>query len=371
MLLLAVVLAACGGPDQSPVATPTATLDPILPPAPTTDALIEAPPFPALTIVPTPTSLAIPTVTPTPSLEVVPVATTTPTATPTLTTSVPTPTMTPSPTPTATATAAPTQTPTATEEAPTPTPTLVVTPAATPSPIAQEDATPTPTTPTPTLTSTPAPTPTPTSTTTPTPTATPRPAGQPGASPTPTLTPTPTPTPRPVQPDWTLGLEIVTKPRHVSGISNLILGVIDLKALGLNTECPESTGCRGPIPPPVPDLDSFRAYLCHPPDDRINCDGLTSVQLLSKSFFSPAEVHRWVLEASYPGSIEITLVWDPEELPDNLSLHIIIDENNQIDMINSFSSFHTLALGGNEQQKKAFLICSQVNGVQVTDPCRK
>ena len=357
MLLLAVVLAACGGPDQSPVATPTATLDPILPPAPTTDALIEAPPFPALTIVPTPTSLAIPTVTPTPSLEVVPVATTTPTATPTLTTSVPTPTMTPSPTPTATATAAPTQTPTATEEAPTPTPTLVVTPAATPSPIAQEDATPTPTTPT--------------STTTPTPTATPRPAGQPGASPTPTLTPTPTPTPRPVQPDWTLGLEIVTKPRHVSGISNLILGVIDLKALGLNTECPESTGCRGPIPPPVPDLDSFRAYLCHPPDDRINCDGLTSVQLLSKSFFSPAEVHRWVLEASYPGSIEITLVWDPEELPDNLSLHIIIDENNQIDMINSFSSFHTLALGGNEQQKKAFLICSQVNGVQVTDPCRK
>ena len=169
---------------------------------------------------------------------------------------------------------------------------------------------------------------------------------------------------------WTLRLEISWEPRDVGGLSNLLLGV--------NLRCPETIGCSGPLPLSLPGADSFEVYICHPSDNKPPCKGrLLSKELLSKSFLSPDEnVHRWVVEVTDSDQLltEIRFSWDTSKLPPNFNLWIV-DSAGRIDMKKPPSQpdsprLYKLSMVSSDETK-SFLICSQVTGVEVDNPCPK
>ena len=152
-----------------------------------------------------------------------------------------------------------------------------------------------------------------------------------------------------------------TDPEDVPGTGNL--------RLGINNLCPETVGCSGDASPPNPGLVPYEVYVCHPPPGQNNCDG---VRHLSSSWLPPTEVQHWLVEAKYPGELtRITFVWFPQALPDDLSMHIIIEGGDLIDMKNPLPpqevprTFEILMV---TKVTTNFVICSRALGVAL-DRC--
>ena len=347
LLILLVLLAACGGSKPSPTPTdapPPAFVNPpeIFVPTPPSSLLTRIASKPATeALAPTQTSPEA-TLGPTsigPTITLIPV----PTLTPTPVQPVPTdrvPTRGPTPTGPASATITPTTAPTPGPGTPTP---GAATPG--PSPIVPDPLTPTPTSaPTETPTVMPTDGPTPTATITPTPSPTVPPA-----------TPTPRPTPiSTAQPDWTLEFEVLSTPRNIAGTSNMFMGI--------NNFCP-GTGCSGDAFPPNPGILAYQVYLCHPPTGKINCDG---ERKLTSSWKPPTEVQVWVLEATYPRQMdEIEIAWRPQVLPSGLSLHIFPtgQGGNQIEMTSLSQGPRSFVLNMGLNVSRNILICSRAQGI--------
>ena len=162
---------------------------------------------------------------------------------------------------------------------------------------------------------------------------------------------------------WTLKLEVAPRPRDAVGLASLFLGV--------NHRCPEAVGCAGPMPPPLPGLTTFDVYVCHPPGDQLPCrESLASDQLLSKSWLPWEEVRRWVVEVSDPDrQLEgIDFVWNPSELPSEFILRIV-DSTGFIGMQRPPSDQPRYFLSLEDQDTRSFLICSQLRGASVSEPC--
>ena len=195
----------------------------------------------------------------------------------------------------------------------------------------------------------------------------------------------------PVQPDWTLELEITAAPQGISGPGNLFLGVLG--------GCLSRIGLRGPASPAAPgNVNSFETYLLCQPDGDEYCDRHPQ---LSTTWVLPADVSSWVLEVAHPGTVtrsclrhgccrqvsswvlevahpgqlqKISFSWDTSVLPDGFNLWIV-DSDGRVDMKNPPSAPHTprlytLSLSPADPTK-SILLCSQVvsPGVPVGNPC--
>ena len=169
----------------------------------------------------------------------------------------------------------------------------------------------------------------------------------------------------PVQPDWTLELEITAAPQGISGPGNLFLGVLG--------GCLSRIGLRGPASPAAPgNVNSFETYLLCQPDGDEYCDRHPQ---LSTTWVLPADVSSWVLEVAHPGQLQkISFSWDTSVLPDGFNLWIV-DSDGRVDMKNPPSAPHTprlytLSLSPADPTK-SILLCSQVvsPGVPVGNPC--
>ena len=121
-----------------------------------------------------------------------------------------------------------------------------------------------------------------------------------------------------------------------------------------------------------------RSTYAIPHDNKPPCKGrLLSKELLSKSFLSPDEnVHRWVVEVTDSDQLltEIRFSWDTSKLPPNFNLWIV-DSAGRIDMKKPPSQpdsprLYKLSMVSSDETK-SFLICSQVTGVEVDNPCPK
>ena len=321
-LLLVVALAACKGAD--PTSTPTPTPSPVADESPVPLPVIPgfAPDTSVTTTAPfTPGGLSLddilatqlPDLPPPPMPAVLidrasdgllPVATPLPTAT---VTGTPPPTATSTPRAAGAGTPQASATPKATSTLggdPTPTEAVTRTPGPTLTP-----ATPGPTS----LTPLPTPTPTPTSAPTPTETPTIPGAGLPAGPPTPTFTPRP-PEPK----EWSVELSVIPVDSDVTGLFNLLLGV--------DARCPEAIGCTASIESlPFQTGRPLRVYMCHPRrSSQVHCasDDIAGGDLLSQSLLHPDEPQRWVLEAEYPGNLDIVFTWEPPRRGGDFTLRL-------------------------------------------------
>ena len=170
----------------------------------------------------------------------------------------------------------------------------------------------------------------------------------------------------PVQPDWTLELEITSAPQGMSGPGNLFLGV--------KGGCSSRIGLRGPAAPALPaNINSFETYFLCQPDEDVFCSRHPQ---LATTWLPPADVRSWVLEVAHPGQLEaISLNWDTSFLPDDFNLWIV-DSEGRIDMKNPPSAPHTPRLYtlplSPADPTKSILLCSQVisrPGVPIGNPC--
>ena len=101
----------------------------------------------------------------------------------------------------------------------------------------------------------------------------------------------------PVQGTWSLELEIRPDTDDVTGLENLLLGVAG--------GCGNAAGYTAPaILPFLSGIKTFHAYLCHPPGNQTDCDGVASDSRLSTSVRLPSEVQQWVVEITFfpPGA---------------------------------------------------------------------
>ena len=156
-------------------------------------------------------------------------------------------------------------------------------------------------------------------------------------------------------------LEIDWVPK-VSGLGNL--------AIGAKEDCPDAIGCRGSALPISPaQVDFFEIYLCHPPITKFDCTGESQ---LSYSLLSPsARVPRWVVEVAYPGQLTMSFSWDQDEIPSQEQLGLwVVDSNQTIQMNNPPPDVppyvFPITTGG---EPSAFMICGEVGGVPVANPC--
>ena len=63
--------------------------------------------------------------------------------------------------------------------------------------------------------------------------------------------------------------------------------------------------------------------MCHSGGN--DCSGLSGNALLSQSLLAPGEEQTWVVEAEFPGDLEIVFTWEPPTSDDDFALLLLDD----------------------------------------------